>query len=36
MWLYDNDRRIHEVLYRWQVDAGTRYKVRLWTRRALG
>jgi hypothetical protein len=36
VWLYDNDWRIHEVLYRWQVDAETRYKVRLWTRDRLG
>lgn len=36
VWLYDNDRRIHEVLYRWQVDADTRYAVRLWTRQDLG
>ncbi len=34
VWLYKNDRRIHEVRYRWQLDADTRYEVRLWTRQS--
>ncbi len=36
VWLYDNDRRIHEVLYRWDEDVETRYEVRLWTREGRG
>ncbi len=30
--LYENDRRIHEVHYRWQLHEDTYYEVRLWTR----
>lgn len=28
--LYDNDRQIHEVRYRWRKAPGVRYTVRLW------
>ena len=28
--LYDNDRQIHEVHYRWQRGAPTGYRVRIW------
>lgn len=36
VWLYDDDRQIHEVLYRWEEDVETHYKVRMWTRGGRG
>ena len=28
--LYDNDRQIHEVHYRWQRGTDARYRIRIW------
>ena len=33
--LYANDRQIHEVQYRWEPRAATRYRLRVWVRPAI-